>query len=390
MPSLRDQFPHFYMPDEDVVKAAMQTGLIAPDANVLLNLYRFQSGARDELLGTLEKAGDRLWVPHQVGLEFLRNRLNVMHEQQQFFSKTEAAFGELVDELRKKVREFRTRIALGEDQIAGVMESIAELHERFTRLAAGAADGNVYLGEHASDKVLAQVEALLENRVGGAMTAAELDEARKEAQRRVKEKIPPGYKDGDKADPSGDYLVWLQIMTEAKARRVPAILITDDRKEDWYRREHGQTLGARPELREEMMNEAGVPFIIMTTGTFLHHAETYLDAEVSDETIAQAKELPARIPAPESSVAEDPFLFALSDWLVEGFGNGDVSAAELVAGMETMDRHAGRMKAVTHMVKAIGRATDSGRMTAAQSADAISVLSRHVQLHAQDVAGGES
>jgi hypothetical protein len=392
MPSLRDQFPHFYMPDEDAVKAAMQTGLITPDTNVLLNLYRLQSGARDQLFGAMEKAGDRLWVSHQVGLEFLRNRLNVMHEQQEFFSKTEDAFDKLVEGLREKVREFRARIALSEDQIAGVEESIQQLQERFTRLALGAADANVCVGEHASDKVLARIEALFENRVSAAMTAAEFEEARKEAQRRVREKIPPGYMDRDKPDPSGDYLVWRQIMTEAKARKVPAILVTDDRKEDWYRREHGLTLGARPELRQEMATEAGVAFIAMRTGTFLHHAETYLDAEVSDETIAQVKELPARPPSvifqlslPREFSQLEPRL--TDDWrerLLEGIRSGKVSHNQLMLASAVLHQMAGIDQAVTDVGAAVIQAHTSGAITAAQADDAFQALADYAVRHRED------
>ena len=36
------------------------------DANVLLNLYRYNESPRDDLLEVLQKVGDRLWVPHQV------------------------------------------------------------------------------------------------------------------------------------------------------------------------------------------------------------------------------------------------------------------------------------------------------------------------------------
>jgi hypothetical protein len=39
MSSLRDQFAHFYMPD-DTIETAMATGLAVPDANVLLNLLQ--------------------------------------------------------------------------------------------------------------------------------------------------------------------------------------------------------------------------------------------------------------------------------------------------------------------------------------------------------------
>ena len=85
MPSL-DQFESYYAADDDAIKTAVQTGIVAPDTNVVLHLYRFQPEARDELFGAMEKLGDRLWMPHQVGRQFHRNRLTVMHEQENYFS----------------------------------------------------------------------------------------------------------------------------------------------------------------------------------------------------------------------------------------------------------------------------------------------------------------
>jgi hypothetical protein len=52
---MRDQFEHFYAPDEQAVSTALKTGLVVPDANVLLSLYRFQREARDQLFGALKR-----------------------------------------------------------------------------------------------------------------------------------------------------------------------------------------------------------------------------------------------------------------------------------------------------------------------------------------------
>jgi hypothetical protein len=293
MASLRDQYSYFYTPDEHAVETAMQTGMVTPDANVLLSLYRFQPVGRDELFGALKKTGDRLWVPHQVGLEFHKNRLNVMAEQEGYFTKTLKELEGPITELESRVRAFRARIALDEEDVRVVKHFIAQLRELISDAVARAQESNdILLKDHDSDKVLARIEALLGDRVGEPVEPKELEAARKEADRRIKDRVPPGYMDHAKADPAGDYLVWRQLMTEATKRKVPVVLITDDRKEDWYRREQGLTLGARYELRREMLAEAGVPLLVMTTETFLVHARKYLDAEVSPETVDQAKELP--------------------------------------------------------------------------------------------------
>jgi hypothetical protein len=85
MASLRDHFESYYSPSSGAIDIALRTGLVTPDTNVLLSLYRLQPMARDELFRILEQLGDQLWIPNQVALEFHQNRLNVIAEQERFF-----------------------------------------------------------------------------------------------------------------------------------------------------------------------------------------------------------------------------------------------------------------------------------------------------------------
>jgi PIN like domain len=293
---LRDDFQHFYAPSEDAVAAALRTGLVTPDTNVLLSLYRFQSEARDDLFRALERLEDRLWVPYQVALEFHRKRLSVIDAQEKYFGATREELNSAVKTYIEKVKAFSGRIALTKERERELETAIFAVHKMVIEDVDKAESSNdVQLSTLNSDEVLTRLEDLLVNRVGAAMGPSELGEARKEALRRVEAKIPPGYMDKAKADPTGDYLVWAQLKQEAGKRKLPTVFITDDRKEDWYRREHGMTLGARLELREEMQAEAGVPFLVMTTETFLLQAKKYLDVAVSPQTMDQAKDLPSRI-----------------------------------------------------------------------------------------------
>ncbi|HEY5214873.1 MAG TPA: PIN domain-containing protein [Acidobacteriaceae bacterium] len=291
---MKDLFAHFYAPDDAAIAMAMQDGLVVPDTNVLLSLYKVQATARGELFGALEKLGTRLWIPHQVGLEFQRNRLVVIAEQQAYFGKTQQEFDTAIDNLCTMVAEFTgARFAVASDTVDRIEQTLRQAQKLINKCVSGAEKANdVRLADHGSDKILARLEVLLGDRVGDPMEPKDLEDAKKEAKRRVEAKEPPGYKDRDKPDPTGDFLIFKQIMNEAGKCNLPAVFITDDRKEDWYRREHGLTLGARYELREEVAKVAGVPFIIMTTETFLLHAKKYLNATVSDETVDQAKELP--------------------------------------------------------------------------------------------------
>jgi PIN like domain len=296
MASLRDRFEHFNPQDEVAEGSAIRTGLVVPDTNVLLNLYRFQAGARDKLFGALATLNDRLWIPHQVALEFHRRRLDVMKDQEQYFTNTQREIKALISEIRNVTDVFPTRIGLNEDRAQEIRESISSLSSLLSDEITKARNSNeVRLRDRDSDGVLERLDALLGDRIGDSMAPAELKEARREAMSRVEARIPPGFEDGSKADPTGDYLIFRQLMDEARKQSRPVMFITDDEKRDWYRRQQDIPFGARAELREEMMAAADVPLVIVTTDTFLSRARKYLGFDVSDKTIAQAKELPSII-----------------------------------------------------------------------------------------------
>lgn len=85
----------------------MQTALVVVDANVLLNLYRYNESTRDDLLGLLDKLGDRLWAPHQVLHEFWRNRLNVL-------ARRDTAANQALNALAKQRRARKLRCRSGQ------------------------------------------------------------------------------------------------------------------------------------------------------------------------------------------------------------------------------------------------------------------------------------
>ena len=64
---------------EKILEKVWQNGIIVFDTNVLLNLYRYNEDARDELLKLMKSFQKRLWMPYQVGLEFLANRVTVIN-----------------------------------------------------------------------------------------------------------------------------------------------------------------------------------------------------------------------------------------------------------------------------------------------------------------------
>ena len=114
-----------------------------------------------------------------------------------------------------------------------------------------------------------------------------MQEAEEEAERRRSDKIPPGFKDKR----PGDYVLWRQTIDAAKRSGRPVVLITDDRKEDWWWIEQGETTGPQSALVAEMRKEAGVQFYMYTPDRLMSETRERLDVEVSDKSISEAEGL---------------------------------------------------------------------------------------------------
>ena len=82
---MKDKFPgYFPLPDEQK-KELFKTATFVLDACVLLNVYSYSDETREEFLDLLEKLKDRIWVPHQCAMEFLKNRPSRIKKQLEKF-----------------------------------------------------------------------------------------------------------------------------------------------------------------------------------------------------------------------------------------------------------------------------------------------------------------
>jgi hypothetical protein len=300
MAGLSDGFESFLVPSEDDVRTALTEGLVVLDTNVLLEAYRFAPFARDQLFTVLRSLGERLWVPYQVALEFHRNRLSVIASFDDSYNQAIKVVEEfrltVEDALSQKIAELSNRVSLSDSErtalLAPISRGLAETQHRLDvmRKRHGLQPGSII-----DDPILRTLREILDGKVGLDMPSEQRLQAIKDAGRRAAEKIPPGYKDFvSKDDGSGDYLVWAQTLEEAGRRKLPLLFVTRDAKEDWFLRLRGKTVCGRPELVSEAKRVAGVPAMIMQTHTFLFHARSYLQREVSDETLRQAAELEKR------------------------------------------------------------------------------------------------
>lgn len=266
-----DGFESYRSASEADLAAVMKQGLVAADANVLLDLYRYSEHGRNLLLTVLGKLGDALWIPNQVMVEFWRHRAETVTAPK---ASAEAAIKELNDAKGRAVgalRNWAGRFALPDDELDTIFQHLNGGFEAATNAVndlvtkhAGHADRDTN-----ADPVIAALDAALEGRVGAPLPPLERDKAVADGQSRVAQKIPPGYMDVGKGENSvGDYLVWRQILTEARARKSDVLLITGDVKEDWWRKDSRQVSGPRQELIDELFKEAGTRLYMLTPREF--------------------------------------------------------------------------------------------------------------------------
>ena len=273
-----DDFGHYFPPSAADIRAALTSGIIVPDASVLLSSYLYDPLPRDELMTVLERLADRIFIPHQVALEFHRKRPEVICERVH-----------LIESARQ---------ALPPPAAAGNLQPDC---------------GTVDLFE--SDQVLTRLRQVLDGKVGRPLR--EEERWRAEAGRRIREEIPPGYRNADERYPYGDYFVWRQTLLEASMRNAKyLVFVTTCCTDDWYSIIKDRAVGARPELAAEAWAESRTKLVMLNISQFLECAKSCLEIAVDAEPIRQGKTLPlpgagaAEFSSPEPCMAHAGHAYA--------------------------------------------------------------------------------
>ena len=285
---LFDGFEAYRTPADADYRSVLTSGMVVPDANVLLNLYRYNEQTRNDLLSALSKVRQCLWVPHQVMCEFWRNRERVLQDPRD----TEKTENELIAQRERTIaiiRSWANRVRLPQEDQSDLSAALAEAFDSAIEGVRRLADDNAteFSRDTNRDPVLSKLESLLRDRVGDPFSAGQYKEVLAEARRRGEAKIPPGYKDFGKGGDwfAGDYLIWAQILTMVRRSPKDVIIVTGDAKDDWWRRERGELRGPRPELAEELRAAAGVKLFMVRPESLLELAQRILRIRIHDESL---------------------------------------------------------------------------------------------------------
>ncbi|MFE9296548.1 PIN-like domain-containing protein [Streptomyces niveus] len=337
---LTDGFEGYLSPSDEDYRAVLTSGLVVLDTNVLLNLYRYEVRTRVDLIRVLERLSPRLWIPHQAADEFWRNRDQTLTNRRQ-------STKDALDQLDKPTRAVDQAIANWARSVGLPSERQAEIRKLHTEAIAAvreAISGSVeddHLGrarDTNEDPVLKRLIPVLEGRVGSTLPPEDYANALQEADKRIANQAPPGYKDANKPDHrgAGDYLVWEQTLREAVLRGTDVLLVTGDVKEDWWRKFQNTTRGPRLELIQELRERAGTQLFMLQPQDLLRIAGRLLQVEVGPESVGEIAEIAKTAPrSVESATNRErirPYLVtALIETLSESFtvltgGSGSGSA----------------------------------------------------------------
>lgn len=219
---MRDVFPGYYKPTKDELSELWDTALIVLDTNALFNLFRYSNVTRQAFLSVLEDKKERLWIPHQVGLEFQRGRLGIIKDQSKAFTdlitKSEKALATVTNDvgaLRNHptldLDELRTTVNNAVAQIKDTIESTREKYRTDV----------LEVSRH--DETTDKITELYTGRVGQPYEKKRLEEIHGEGETRYDAKQPPGYKDASKPKPDryGDLVLWFQVLDKAQVALPP-------------------------------------------------------------------------------------------------------------------------------------------------------------------------
>jgi PIN like domain len=311
--------------------AALREAVVAVDANVLLDLYRFRPQTSQDLIKTLRSLGDRLVVPHQALREFWRRR---KRSQDSPGAATRAAT-EALDKSGRSIGDALDRwaraVGVGDDEVSDLIARVDDfLGELKGELQDVSQDASA---EQGGDLILEQLEEILAGRVTSSLAREEWDKCVAEGNRRAEAGEPPGHKDADKQDSdlpeggAGDYLVWYEATRYAKEQDRDLLIVTRDQKADWWWRQNTDFIGPCPELTLEYHQLTGHRLFLMRPADLLARASV-LDVEVDQASSADA----GRVALIETAT---PTPGDVARWMRDEFDRtGSLLQADAVAGIE--------------------------------------------------------
>ena len=284
---------YFDLSDEDF-KELWESATFVFDTNALLSLFRDKKATSDELIKIMTDLTGRVWIPHQVASEFHKNRLGVIIQNGRIYSPIrsaiEVARKSAIEAVGKINQEFKHHpVMSGAEAISYIEKKFDDFINDINKKEKDSPSRDYYKG------VFDKLVSILEGVTGSPYDPERMREILSEGAARCLKKTPPGYIDYEEKKGEedvrklGDFIIWRQIIDYSTENKKDIIFITDDVKEDWWRRVKGEMNGPRVERIREFKSITGNGFYMYTRHSFLKRASEYLKLNVSAKTIEDVK-----------------------------------------------------------------------------------------------------
>ncbi|WP_256855968.1 PIN-like domain-containing protein [Terribacillus halophilus] len=273
------------------------------DTNILTNFYKFTSKESTKTLFKLLmkfKEEDRLWIPHQVALEYLYNYENNINKPLEGYKELEKEINTIKGDFTKMFSNINKKHPYIE------IDDFREISKQFEDIVSKIAEKKEEKIEALPDKnqIKNNIFDLLEGIVGNSYKQEIIEDIQKEGKQRFANKIPPGFEDDKESNKQlyrtygdltyqlkfGDLILWRQIIDYSRNIKKPIIFVTEDKKEDWWEKDKRNNLKRpHPHLLQEFFNKTEQRFYMYRTDNFVRYAQEY-NNELSLEEVHQFTE----------------------------------------------------------------------------------------------------
>jgi hypothetical protein len=326
---MKQLFPGYYPTTGGDIDLQIEKTLIVFDANVLLNLYRYPKHASKDLLSVMGALSDRKWIPFHAAMEYHRNRLVIIAEQNKRFREAKSVVEKSISSLEGEFGKLQLQKRHSTIDPTSVLDAMRKASSDFAATLQELEDSHKDVTDE--DPIRDKLNELFASRIGNAPANQEwVNSVQEEGKQRYDQKIPPGYRDQAKDGETfchgglqyenqfGDLILWKQILEKCTDDEIEQLVfVTDDDKDDWWHivdSSGKRRIGPRPELTDEIIRNGSVnSFAMLSSDRFAQRFSELLNIKLEATTVTQvrdvkstlANEVPVNCPSCGTSCTEN-------------------------------------------------------------------------------------
>ncbi|MEB9862201.1 hypothetical protein COJ38_22035 [Bacillus cereus] len=252
--------------------------IIVPDTNFLLMAYQSRHVTIDEVKKVLEELNrqKRLKIPEQVLYEFSKNRQIVILEQialiDNEINKSDSDRPKKEMKIFMPAAETSSEIIKAQEKSEILSKALKEYKDSLKEVR------KKIVGQIDHDDYFEFIKTLCQDSFSPYSRSKDL--LREEGLRRISLGIKPGTNE-NKFDPTGDYIIWSEIM----ALKKNVIFVSNDQKKDWiFKNKNNQPMGVDQTLLSEFYSETdGKCFVHVTPKEFIKFLVPELEKAVEED-----------------------------------------------------------------------------------------------------------